>query len=96
MRNFTVSVVEDAAHVDHETPRDAIEKPPYLRNESQLWNAYVALEKSKASGSPAPSGQAGKRILTDLVSLVRFAHVRHSSPRPRHSRESGNPRGLKP
>jgi type I restriction enzyme, R subunit len=46
---------------------DAIEKPPYLWNESQLWNAYGALEKSKVKGASA------KRILTDLVSLVRFA-----------------------
>ena len=46
---------------------NAIEKPPYLWNESQLWQAYAALEKSKVKG---PSS---KRILTDLVSLVRFA-----------------------
>ncbi len=46
---------------------DAIEKPPYLWNESQLWNAYAALEKGKVKGA------SGKRILTDLVSLVRFA-----------------------
>lgn len=46
---------------------DAIEKPPYLWNESQLWNAYAALERSKVKGA------SGKRILTDLVSLVRFA-----------------------
>ena len=46
---------------------DAIEKPPYLWNESQLWQAYAALGKSKVKGA------SGKRILTDLVSLVRFA-----------------------
>jgi type I restriction enzyme R subunit len=46
---------------------DAIQKPPYLWNESQLWQAYAALEKSKVKGA------TGKRILTDLVSLVRFA-----------------------
>lgn len=46
---------------------DAIQKPPYLWTESQLWQAYAALEKSKVKGS------SGKRILTDLVSLVRFA-----------------------
>ena len=46
---------------------DAIEKPPYLWNESQLWNAYAALEKSKVKGASV------KRILTDLVSLVRYA-----------------------
>jgi type I restriction enzyme R subunit len=45
----------------------AIEKPPYLWNDSQLWQAYAALEKSKVKGASA------KRILTDLVSLVRFA-----------------------
>lgn len=45
----------------------AIEKPPYLWNESQLWQAYAALEASKVKGA------SGKRILTDLVSLVRFA-----------------------
>ena len=46
---------------------DAIEKPPYLWNESQLWQAYAALESSKVKGA------SGRRILTDLVSLVRFA-----------------------
>ncbi|MEK7763009.1 MAG: type I restriction-modification enzyme R subunit C-terminal domain-containing protein, partial [Nitrospirota bacterium] len=46
---------------------NAIEKSPYLWNESQLWQAYAALEKSKVKGT------SGKRILTDLVSLVRFA-----------------------
>jgi type I restriction enzyme R subunit len=46
---------------------EAIEKPPYLWNESQLWQAYAALEKDKVRGS------SSKRILTDLVSLVRFA-----------------------
>ncbi len=45
----------------------AIERPPNLWNESLLWNAYAALEKSKVKGA------SGKRILTDLVSLVRFA-----------------------
>jgi type I restriction enzyme R subunit len=46
---------------------DAIEKPPYLWNESQLWSAYAALEQSKVRGA------SGQRILTDLVLLVRFA-----------------------
>ena len=45
----------------------AIEKPPYLWSESQLWQAYAALETSKVKGA------SSKRILTDLVSLVRFA-----------------------
>jgi type I restriction enzyme R subunit len=46
---------------------NAIEKPPYLWSESQLWQAYAALDKSKVKGAGT------KRILTDLVSLVRFA-----------------------
>ncbi|MHB8154015.1 MAG: type I restriction-modification enzyme R subunit C-terminal domain-containing protein, partial [Bacillati bacterium] len=46
---------------------EAIERPPYLWSESQLWQAYAALDESKVKGA------SGKRILTDLVSLVRFA-----------------------
>lgn len=46
---------------------DAIERPPNLWNESQLWQAYAALERGKVKGA------SGRRILTDLVSLVRFA-----------------------
>jgi type I restriction enzyme R subunit len=46
---------------------NAIEKPPHLWTESQLWQAYAALDKTKVKGTTA------KRILTDLVSLVRFA-----------------------
>lgn len=44
-----------------------IEKPPYLWKIDRLWEAYAALEKSKVKGASAP------HILTDLVSLVRFA-----------------------
>lgn len=44
-----------------------INAPPYLMNRNQLWQAYAALEKSKVKGA------GGKRLLTDLVSLVRFA-----------------------
>lgn len=46
---------------------DAISKPPHHLNENRLWQAYAALEKSKVRGADAP------HILTDLVSLVRFA-----------------------
>ena len=45
----------------------AIEKPPYLWSGSQLWQAYAALDKSRVKTT------GGRRILTDLVSLVRFA-----------------------
>ena len=46
---------------------DKIHAPPRLWDENQLWAAYAALEKNRVKGA------AGHRILTDLVSLVRFA-----------------------
>ena len=46
---------------------EIINAPPYLMNRGQLWQAYAALEQSKVKGA------GGKRLLTDLVSLVRFA-----------------------
>jgi type I restriction enzyme R subunit len=58
-RRLTFADIRDLA--------DAIERPPLLFNGSQLWQAYAALEKSRVKGASA------KRILTDLVSLVRFA-----------------------
>ncbi|MDF1554520.1 MAG: type I restriction-modification enzyme R subunit C-terminal domain-containing protein [Deferrisomatales bacterium] len=63
---------------------EAIEKPPYLWNESQLWQAYAALEKSKVRGA------GGKRILTDLVSLVRFAMHQENELVPFPERVSAN------
>jgi type I restriction enzyme R subunit len=44
----------------------SIEKPPRRWTTDILWRAYETLDKSKVRGS-------GQRILTDLVSLVRFA-----------------------
>lgn len=46
---------------------DTIKKPPHHWTEDNLWAAYAALEKSKVRGASGP------HILTDLVSLVRFA-----------------------
>jgi type I restriction enzyme R subunit len=46
---------------------DALHAPPHLLDESALWQAYAALDKAKVKGS------SSRRILTDLVSLVRFA-----------------------
>lgn len=46
---------------------EIINAPPYLMSRSQLWQAYAALEEAKVKGA------GGKRLLTDLVSLVRFA-----------------------
>lgn len=46
---------------------DAIEKPPYHLTTDEVWKAYEQLEKSKVrNASP-------QRLLTDIVSLVRFA-----------------------
>lgn len=46
---------------------DALHAPPHLMDESQLWQAYAALNKTKVKGT------SQRRLLTDLVSLVRFA-----------------------
>jgi type I restriction enzyme, R subunit len=46
---------------------DALHAPPHLIDESALWQAYAALQKGKVKGSNQ------KRLLTDIVSLVRFA-----------------------
>jgi type I restriction enzyme R subunit len=46
---------------------EAIRKPPYLLDTDTLWNAYEILQKSKVR-------RAGpKRLLTDIISLIRFA-----------------------
>jgi type I restriction enzyme, R subunit len=44
----------------------AIGRPPYQWTPEKLWQAYEALERSNVRGS-------GGRVLTDMVSLVRFA-----------------------
>jgi len=46
---------------------DSLQAPPYLLDESALWQAYAALDQSKVKGA------SRQRILTDLVSLVRYA-----------------------
>jgi type I restriction enzyme R subunit len=46
---------------------EAIRKPPYLLDTDRLWNAYEQLKRSKVK-------RAGpKKLLTDVISLVRFA-----------------------
>jgi type I restriction enzyme R subunit len=46
---------------------NALQAPPHLWTESQLWQAYAALDQIKVKGA------SRRRILTDLVSLVRYA-----------------------
>jgi len=54
---------------------DTIGKPPHHWSQDNLWAAYAALEKSKgqSKGQSKVRGASGARIMTDLVSLVRFA-----------------------
>ena len=46
---------------------EQLQAPPHLWTESQLWYAYAALDASRVKGAGT------RRLLTDLVSLVRFA-----------------------
>jgi type I restriction enzyme R subunit len=52
---------------------EAIEKPPRRWTPEALWRAYDALDRSKVRGA------SGQRLLTDIVSLVKFAlHEDHA------------------
>jgi type I restriction enzyme R subunit len=51
---------------------NAIGRPPYQWTPDRLWEAYEALDRSKVRGSR-------RRVLTDIVSLVRFALEQESS-----------------
>ena len=52
---------------------EAIEKPPRRWTPEALWRAYEALDRSKVRGA------SGQRLLTDMVSLVKFAlHEDHT------------------
>jgi len=64
-----------------------IQAPPHLWTESQLWQAYATLEKDKVKGS------SGRRILTDLVSLVRFAMHQDNELVPFPERVNANFKG---
>lgn len=46
---------------------DAVKKPPYHLTPALLWKAYEQLERSKVRGAGA------QKLLTNMVSLVRFA-----------------------
>ena len=46
---------------------DALHAPPHLIDEGALWQAYAAIQKDKVKGA------SQRRLMTDLVSLVRFA-----------------------
>lgn len=63
---------------------DKLHAPPHLFDESVLWQAYAALDKSKVKGASA------RRILTDLVSLVRFAMHQENELVPYPERVAAN------
>jgi type I restriction enzyme, R subunit len=63
---------------------DALHAPPHLISESALWQAYAALDKSKVKGAST------RRILTDLVSLVRYAMQQENELVPYPERVAAN------
>ena len=63
---------------------DAIERPPYQLTQEKLWQAYQQLEQSKVKGAGA------QKLLTDIISLVRFAIAETETLEP--YRESVNRR----
>jgi len=63
---------------------DSLHAPPRLWSEGQLWQAYAALEQGKVKGA------SRKRILTDLVSLVRFAMHQENELVPYPERVAAN------
>jgi type I restriction enzyme R subunit len=57
-------------HITYDSVKELaekIQKPPYLLNQENLWNAYRVLEESKVKGKPS------FQILTNIISLVRYA-----------------------
>ncbi|MDO9074784.1 MAG: type I restriction-modification enzyme R subunit C-terminal domain-containing protein [Rubrivivax sp.] len=63
---------------------DALHAPPHLLDESTLWQAYAALDQSRVKGA------SRQRILTDLVSLVRFAMQQDNELLPYPERVAAN------
>ena len=55
---------------------EIIKKPPFLLTAEKLWHAYEQLEKNKVQGS------SKERMLTDMVSLLRFALGKEDVLRP--------------
>ncbi len=58
-RRLTFEAVKELA--------EALQKPPYYIDSERLWGAYERLEKDRVRGAPA------ERLLTNIISLVRFA-----------------------
>ncbi len=58
-RHFTYDQIRQLA--------DAIKKPPYNLTTEQVWRAYEQVERSKVRGA------GPQKLLTDIISLIRFA-----------------------
>lgn len=63
---------------------DTLHAPPHLMDESVLWQAYAALDQTKVKGTSV------RRILTDLVSLVRYAMHQENELVPYPERVAAN------
>ncbi|HUW36178.1 MAG TPA: type I restriction-modification enzyme R subunit C-terminal domain-containing protein [Rhodocyclaceae bacterium] len=63
---------------------DTLHAPPQLFDESVLWQAYAALDEAKVKGTSV------RRILTDLVSLVRYAMHQENELVPYPERVAAN------
>ena len=63
---FSKPYAQRPSYADIKALADAIGKPPHSWTAAKLWEAYETLDDSKVQGS------AGS-VLTNLVSLVRFA-----------------------
>ena len=73
---------------DLEALADTLQASPHLWTESQLWQAYAALDQSKGEGKVR--GASRRRILTDLVSLVRYAMHQENELVPYPERVAAN------
>ena len=62
-------------YADIKALADALQSPPRSWTTDQLWQAYQRLDESKVRGS-------GQRMLSDIVSLVRFAIGESEELRP--------------
>ena len=58
-RHFTYEQIRELA--------EAIKKPPYNLTTEQVWRAYEQVERSKVRGA------GPQKLLTDIISLIRFA-----------------------
>lgn len=58
-RHFTYEIIKELA--------EAIKKPPYHLSTELLWQAYQQMERSRVRGA------GPQKLLTDIISLVRFA-----------------------